>query len=204
MIDRTLLKSLYQPKNEPEIRHIPKLNYITIEGEGNPNGALFALNVEALYTISYAIKMSYKKPNPPLGYYEYKVNPLEGEWDLVDKTKPSTDKDNYKYKLMILQPDFVNHEVFTRFLQQVITKKDNPKLLNLKFETIEEGLVCQLLHIGPYEDEPTSFQRMLDYCQINQYERVYKGHKEIYLSDPRKADPLKMKTILRFKVKKIQ
>lgn len=201
MIKKSLYKAMYQPKSGPQILKIPKLNYITIDGYGNPNGSEFASNVEALYTISYAIKMSYKKPNPIVGYYEYKVFPLEGEWDLVDKTKPSTDKDNYKYKLMIQQPEFVDIDVFKRFLEQVLTKKDNPKLVNLQFETIEEGNVCQLLHIGPYDDEPKSFEIMLDYCSMNHFERIHKGHKEIYLSDPRKVEPSKMKTILRFQVK---
>lgn len=195
-------KKLYQPKNQPVIINVPKMRFITIEGTGNPNHEKFARATEALYTISYAIKMSYKKPNPPAGYYTYKVFPLEGFWDLVDKSIASTNKDNYAYKLMIQQPDFVNEKVFNDFLKQVISKKDNPMLMKLHYEEIEEGLCCQMLHLGSYDLEPSSFQMMESYCEQEGYMRASKLHKEIYLSDPRKTEPEKLKTILRFKVNK--
>lgn len=195
-------KMLYTLKKDPIILEVPKLKYITIEGQGNPNKLDFQLNVEALYAISYAIKMSYKKPNPPMGYVEYTVYPLEGEWDLIDKTKPSTDKDNYQYKLMIQQPDFVNQDVFKRFYEAVLEKKDNPKLKKLQFEEIEDGLCCQIGHIGPFENEPQSFEKIHHFLKNHGLNRVSKKHKEIYLSDPRKTEPSKLKTLLRVKIQR--
>lgn len=196
------LKLYYSLNKEPNIINIPKMKFITLSGSGDPNNEDFSYAIETLYTISYTIKMTYKKPNPPKDYYEYKVFPLEGEWGLVDITKPSTDKSNYSYKIMIQQPDFVNEELFNSFLIEVIKKKDNPKLELLRYEEIEEGLCCQMLHIGPYDDERTSFDKMEEYCKKNGYTRLSKMHKEIYISDPRRVEPNKMKTILRFKVAK--
>lgn len=193
-------KKFYQPNEQPRILEVPAMSYITINGTGDPNGEEFALATGALYAVSYAIKMSYKKPNPPEGYYEYKVFPLEGDWDLVDKSKPSTDKSNYSYTIMIRQPDFVTNELFDYFLKETKKKKNNGKLDLLKFEELTDGLCCQMLHIGPYDTEPNSFEIMQRFCELHQYKRIAKNHKEIYLSDPRKADPAKMKTILRFRV----
>lgn len=194
----------YKSKNHPVILEIPTMNYITIEGQGNPNEYPFQQAVEALYTIAYTIKMSYKKPNPPKGYYAYTVFPLEGLWDLFDKSKPSSDKSNYQYKLMIQQPDFVDEILFQSFKQESIKKNDNPRLYDVKFEKISDGLCCQMLHLGPYDDEPASFTIMESYVQNEGFYRLSKRHKEIYLSDPRKAEPSKMKTILRFEIKKIE
>ncbi|MGD9909827.1 MAG: GyrI-like domain-containing protein [Candidatus Izemoplasmatales bacterium] len=196
------IKKYYQPKTNPMILEIPTFKYITIDGMGNPNGALFQQATEALYAISYAIKMSYKKETPPEGYYEYKVFPLEGIWDLIDKSKPSTDKDNYRYTLLIQQPDFVTEELFRKYLGEVMIKKSNPKLKDLKYQEMSDGLVCQMLHIGPYDDEPASFSAMKEFMTSNGYIRDDLTHKEIYLSDPRRTDPSKLKTILRFHIRK--
>ena len=195
-------KKYYQPKPEPTLLDVPSMTYIVINGSGDPNGEEFAQATEALYSVSYAVKMSYKKPNPPEGYYEYKVFPLEGEWGLVDPNLPLTDKSNYSYKLMIQQPDFLTPELFKAFLAETKLKKKNPKLDPLSFETIADGLCCQMLHVGPFDSEPTSFAIMRAFCEQQGYQRQSKTHKEIYLSDPRKTAPEKMKTILRFQVGK--
>ena len=104
---------------------------------------------------------------------------------------------------MIQQPDFVDQQVFDLFLNQVLQKKDNPKLKLLKFEEIKEGMCCQMLHIGSYDDEKASFDRMESFSLSQNYNRLSKLHKEIYLSDPRKVEQSKLKTILRFQVIKI-
>lgn len=195
-------KNIYLPKTNPVIIDIPKMQYIMINGTGNPNGEGFAKDTEALYSISYAIKMSYKSKDIPEGYYEYTVFPLEGIWDLVDKSKPSTDKDNYKYTIMIRQPDFLTDELFGEFLEQTKKKKLNPSLEKLSFGEITDGLSCQAMHIGSYDDEPESFGRMEAFCSENGYIRALKTHREIYMSDPRKTEVSKMKTVLRFPVKK--
>lgn len=194
------LKKYYQPKASPQIIEIPTCKFITISGQGNPNGKDFQEATQALFSLSYALKMSYKKENPPKDYYEYKVFPLEGVWDLIDTLKPSTDKDNYAYTIMIQQPDFLHEELFQSLLKEVQKKKSNPKLGLARYEELTEGLCCQMLHIGPYDDEPESFRNMEEFIQAEGFKRQQQSHREIYLSDPRKTEPRKMKTILRFLV----
>jgi hypothetical protein len=195
-------KHIYIPTIEPVIIDVPKMPYIMIEGTGNPNGEEFAKKTEALYSISYAVKMIYKSNHVPDGYYEYTVFPLEGLWDLVDKSKSSTDKDNYKYTIMIRQPDFLTEELYFSLLEQTKKKKANPYLQELIFGEVTEGLCCQAMHLGSYDDEPASFAKMQAFCEANGYERACKTHREIYLSDPRKTEASKLKTVLRFTVKK--
>jgi hypothetical protein len=193
-------KDLYLPKTIPSIVTVPSINFVMIEGQGDPNSEEFALKTAALYSFSYAVKMSYKSDNVPDGYYDYTVFPLEGEWDLVDKSIASTDKSNYKYKIMIRQPDFLTSDLFEKFLLQVKKKKPNPYLDKIELVTISEGLCCQMLHVGSYDDEPASFEIMDKYCVDNGYRRICLRHREIYLSDPRKTEAHKLKTVLRFKI----
>lgn len=195
-------KALYLPPAEPVIVDVPPMSFILLQGTGDPNGEEFGKRVEALYSLSYAVKMSYKSPAVPEGYYEYTVFPLEGVWDLVDKSKPLTDKSNYQYTIMIRQPDFLTEELFQRFKEQTMKKKPNPYLEQAYFATVAEGLCCQMLHKGSYDDEPASFARMEAFCQANNYVRSSKTHREIYLTDPRKTEPAKLKTVLRFQIEK--
>ncbi|TGA96269.1 hypothetical protein E4665_15955 [Sporolactobacillus shoreae] len=193
-------KDLYLPKQQPVIRNIPAINFIMIEGNGDPNGEAFAQATAAIYALSYAVRMSYKSKDVPKNYYDYTVFPLEGVWDLVDKTLPATVKSNLKYQLMIRQPDFLTAELFDRFLSETKKKKPNPFLDKARFIPINEGLCCQMLHKGSYDDEPSSFIIMSHYCEENGYKRLSKTHREIYLSDPRKVEADKRKTVLRFQV----
>ncbi|OWA33005.1 hypothetical protein B9G55_24095 [Saccharibacillus sp. O16] len=195
-------KHLYMPKTTPEILDVPSIPFVMLDGSGDPNGAEYGLAVEALYSLSYAVKMSYKSEQVPEGYYDYTVFPLEGIWDLVDPGKPSTDKNNLKYTIMIRQPDFLTEQEYQRFLDQVKKKKDNPFLDRLRFQSLTDGWSCQMMHLGPFEDEPASFARMEEFCAEQGYERLSKLHREIYLSDPRKTEGAKMKTVLRFSVGK--
>lgn len=196
-------KNLYLPKNKPEIIQIPMMRFAIVSGEGDPNGEEFSKAIEALYSFSYAVRMSHKSGDIPKGYYEYTVFPLEGVWDLIDKSKPPTDKSNLSYKIMIRQPDFLTEEQFKKFLELTMKKKPNPNLERLEFKEIEEGLCCQIMHLGSYDSEPESFALMEDYCKGNGIARLSKIHREIYISDPRKAQPEKMKTVLRFQCRKI-
>lgn len=200
---RKTYKHIYVPKTTPTIIDVPKMPYIMVSGSGNPNNEEFAKATEALYSVSYAVKMSYKSNYVPNGYYEYTVFPLEGIWDLIDKTKPATDKDNFKYTIMIRQPDFLTNELFEKFLEQTKKKKSNPFLDKLVFGEITDGLSCQIMHIGSFDDEPESFDKMEKFCDENGYTRASKLHREIYLSDPRKTESSKLKTVLRFSVKEI-
>jgi hypothetical protein len=194
-------KNIYLPSTLPAIIDVPKMPYIMVSGTGNPNHEEFARRTEALYSLSYAVKMSYKSNEVPLGYYEYTVFPLEGLWDLVDKSKPATDKDNFKYTIMIRQPEFLTNELFVKFLAQIKKKKPNPYLEELKLSEITDGRCCQIMHIGSYDDEPESFAKMDAFCAEKGYIRSSYIHREIYLSDPRKSEAAKMKTVLRYAVK---
>ena len=146
--------------------------------------------------------MSYKSDDVPEGFYDYTVFPLEGEWDLIDKSKSSKDKSNYAYAIMIRQPDFLTDELFERFIKVAKKKKQNPDIDRITYETFNDGLCCQMMHMGSYDDEPASFERMEAFCVDNGYQRTSKLHREIYLSDPRKTETDKLKTVLRFKVTK--
>ncbi len=196
-------KDQYLPTTNPTIIEIPPINFTVIDGEGDPNSDEFTQATTALYSFSYAVKMSYKSKDVPTDFYDYTVFPLEGVWDLVDKSKSSTDKSNYAYSIMIRQPDFLDNNLFDRFLTETKKKKPNPYLDKLHFKTIDEGLCCQMLHIGSYDDEPASFEKMKQYCKEKSYERTSLKHREIYLSDPRKTEASKLKTVLRFKVVKM-
>lgn len=194
-------KELYFPKNRPVLIDVPKMPFITVKGAGDPNGEAFALAVSALYSFAYAIKMSYKGGDAPEGYFPYKVFPLEGVWDMQDPSKPF-EKSNFAYTIMIRQPDFVTGEYFEKVREVLKKKKPNPNLNAAKFERLAEGMCCQMLHIGSYDDEPGSFSKMEDFCRESGFERASRTHREIYLSDPKRTEKSKLKTVLRFKVHK--
>ena len=193
-------KQLYLPGSDPVLLDVGELRFFMLDGEGDPNGPAFSRAVEALYSLSYAVRMSYRQPDPPAGYEPYTVYPLEGVWDLVDRSLGSTDKDNLKYTLMIRQPEFVDDALFNRFLEAVRSRKDNPDLARVRFGTLTEGPCCQALHLGPFEDEPATFTRMEQYCLQEGFVRRSKLHREIYLSDPRRTGKDKLRTVLRFSV----
>ena len=199
-------KNLYLPKAKPEIIDIPSFKFFTLEGKGNPNDDFFADYVGALYSLSYGVKMSYKKGIEPKGFYDYVVYPLEGIWDLTEKgredyKKGFINKEELLFKLMIRQPDFVD-EAYAKFIVEEAKKnKPNALLNDVKFEEIEEGKVVQMLHVGSYDSEVESFKIMEEFVKESGFERAEKLHKEIYLSDARKVEAEKLKTILRFKVK---
>lgn len=195
-------KWLYLPKEKPELVEVPELLYLTIEGSGSPDAPAFSEAVEALYALSYGVKMSYKSASVPEGYYEYTVFPLEGVWDLIDYTAATLDKDNFKYTLMIRQPDFLTPALFERFLAEALKKKPGLPLSRVELTTLTEGPCCQMLHLGSYADEPASFAAMEAYCAEQGLVRASKTHREIYLSDPRKTETAKLKTALRFRVTK--
>lgn len=195
-------KHFYLPKTFPEIVEVPRMPFFTVSGSGDPNGEEFAKATEALYSLSYAVRMSYKSDDVPDGYYEHTVFPLEGVWDLLDRSKPATDKSNFKYTVMIRQPDFLTEQLFERFLEQTKRKKSNPFLEKIRFEQMADGLSCQMMHIGSFDDEPKSFARMEEFCKEHGFIRTSKIHREIYLSDPRKTESEKLRTVLRFPVEK--
>lgn len=197
-------KALYLPKNKPEIIEVPQMNYFMLDGKGNPNGTEFAEVIEALYAVSYAVRMSHKSDLVPEGYYEYTVFPLEGIWDLEKdaRGKEILDKEKLVYTLMIRQPDFLTIQLASDIVERVKKKKSNKLINHIRFESLSEGLNLQMMHIGSYDDEPESFKIMEEFCTENGYERIDKRHKEIYISDFRKTQKDKLKTVLRFKIRK--
>lgn len=198
-------KNLYLPKQNPELITIPEHQFITIKGKGNPNNKDFSDRIEVLYSLSYAIKMLPKQGITPDGYFEYTVYPLEGLWDLTEEgRKLSTlDKNELLYTIMIRQPDFVTEEVFNRAKEVVRKKKNHPLLDEVSFEKIEDGLSVQMLHIGTYDSEHESFEKMKKFIEDNNLEIKTLVHREIYLSDARKVEKDKLKTVLRYRVKMV-
>ncbi len=199
-------KTLYLPKTEPEVIDVPTMNFITITGEGNPNAQPFADRISTLYPVAYAIKMTLKRfADAPAGYCDYTVYPLEGHWDINDEAKKrftgTFNKDDFVYKLMIRQPEFVT-EAFFNEMVMLAQHKDpaNALFSEVKFENITEGRCVQMLHIGSYDDEPASFDRMESFATDNGLIRLSKAHREIYLTDFRKVPTDKLKTVLRFQI----
>lgn len=197
-------KIYYLPKQKPEQISIPDFKFFTIEGKGNPNDDFFGKYIEVLYTLSYLIKMSPKRNEAPVGYFDYTVYPLEGVWDISEEAKKNFDgkinKDTLVFKLMIRQPDFVSNEYAQQIIETAQKKKPNELLNKVKFETISEGNCVQMLHCGSYDSEPETFAIMEDFAKQNNIKRISQIHREIYISDARKTAPDKLKTVLRFKV----
>jgi len=196
-------KNLYMPKQKPELITVPEQKFLMIEGKGNPNNEEFANKIEVLYSLSYAIRMMPKQGYTPEGYFEYTVYPLEGVWDLTEEGRnlDILNKDELIYTIMIRQPDFVTEEVVERAYESVRKKKSHPLLDEVTFGTMEDGLSVQILHVGPFDDEPRSFEKMKEFIINNNLEIVTLRHREIYLSDIRKVEPEKLKTVLRYRVK---
>lgn len=196
-------KNLYVPKQKPELITVPKQKFFMIKGKGNPNNKEFSEKVGVLYSLAYAIRMMPKQGYTPEGYFEYTVYPLEGIWDLTEEGKKldTLNKDELLYTIMIRQPDFVTKEVVDKAFENVRKKKPHPLLDKVTFDTLEDGLSVQMLHVGSYDDEPNSFEQMKAYIEENNLERATLVHREIYLSDARKVESAKLKTVLRYKVK---
>lgn len=196
-------KDLYLPKDKPNLITVPKQKFFMISGKGNPNDDEFSEKIGALYSLAYAVRMMPKQGYTPDGYFEYTVYPLEGIWDLTEEGRQSDtlNKDELLYTIMIRQPDFVTQEVFDKAFENVRKKKNHPLLDDVTFETMEDGLSVQMMHIGSYDDEPQSFEQMKKFIKENDLEIVTLRHREIYISDARKTEKSKLKTVLRYMVR---
>ena len=200
-------KEFYNPKSKPSIVEIPKMNYIAVRGKGNPNeeNGDYQNSISLLYGVAYTIKMSYKGTHKIEGFFEYVVPPLEGFWwqDGV-KGVDYTDKENFKFISLIRLPDFVTKKDFEWALEEA-TKKKKQDFSRVEFFTYDEGVSVQCMHIGSYDDEPKTVELMHEYMKENGYELDItdnRYHHEIYLSDPRKCDESKLKTVIRHPIKK--
>ncbi len=199
-------KKLYIPKDKPEIVEVPEFKFLTINGEGSPADKLFTECIGTLYPLAYAIKMLPKKMDvKPTGYFDFTVYPLEGVWDINDDAKKNfsgtINMEDLVYQLMIRQPDFVDKGFYCEMLDYVKKKKPNSLLDKVEFKSISEGKCVQMLHLGKFEDEPASFEKMELFAKSERLTRFSKVHREIYLSDTRRVAPEKLKTVLRFQVR---
>lgn len=193
---RKSLHHLYSPRpGQPELVTVPPLNYAMIDGKGDPNtSGDFQGMIETLYGVSFAVKFSLKRADPPV---DYTVMGLEGLfWTDTPDDFSMERKDDWQWTLMILQPEFVTPEVFQNAKEQLAVKKPALPWDRLRLETLEEGLSAQIMHLGPYAEEPPTITALHAFIKENGY-RPRGKHHEIYLSDPRRSQPEKLRTIIR-------
>ena len=202
-------KEFYMPKNKPSIVEIPKMNYIAVRGQGNPNDESgdYKNSIGLLYAIAFTIKMSYKGPYKIDGYFEYVVPPLEGFWWQGGiKGMDYNRKDELNFISIIRLPDFVTKKDFDWAILEATNKK-NQDFSKVEFLTYDESTCVQCMHIGSYDDEPQTVELMHKYMKDNGYELDItdtRYHHEIYISDPRRSDVSKLKTVIRHPIKKIK
>lgn len=205
-------KHLYKPSARgPEIIQVPRLQFIMIDGaieKGSEPGKSpkFADATQTVYSLAYTLKFMLKKR--PMDPVDYPVMPLEGLWWVEDGTFDIAIKDNWFFTLMIMQPEVITADIFAEAREQVRRKKGESELLSkARLEHFEEGLCVQAMHIGPYDTEPGTVERMRAFAEEKGYRDILvrdRQHHEIYLGDPRKGDPAKLKTVLRHPVEKIK
>ena len=201
-------KELYQPTEKPALIDVPEMIFFAVEGAGDPNKCReYKEAMELLYGLSFTVKMSKMNGTQPEGYFEYVVPPLEGLWyqentDGIDYLR----KDDFRWISMIRQPEFVTEDVFEAAKTALSRKKPNLDISKVRYMRYTEGLCIQLMHKGPYDDEPASIARLKSFAEENGYAEDFSAgryHHEIYLSDPRKCAPEKLRTVIRHPVVKI-
>jgi hypothetical protein len=189
------LKDLYNPSaKEIAIVEVPKMNFLMIDGSGDPNTSQeYKDALEALFSLSYTLKFVIKKTHG----VDYSVMPLEGLWCVNDMSKFSVEhKDSWKWTSMIMQPEQVTEDKVAKALEELKKKKKLVALSKIRFESFYEGKSAQIMYIGPFSNEGPTIQKIHEFIRKHEYTLEGKHH-EIYLSDPRRAAPEKMKTILR-------
>lgn len=193
-------KYLYGVKQKPEFIEVPTAYYIMIKGEGNPNEIDFSNRVSALYSLAYGIKMLFKNmEKEELEYSDFTVFPLEGIWEKSDDEE--FDKNKLKYTIMIKQPYFITKEIFDLAFEKVKKKKPNELYDEVSFDCIESKKAIQILHIGSFDTEIESFEKLDNFASEMNLERSEKLHTEIYLNNKNRTAEDKLKTILRYNVK---
>lgn len=201
-------KEFYMPKDKPCIIEIPKMNFIAVRGKGNPNDETgeYQHAIRLLYGIAYTVKMSYKGSRKIEGFFEYVVPPLEGFWWQEGiKGVDYNNKETFKFISLIRLPDFVKKEDFDWAIKEATNKKKQD-FSKVEFFTYDEGLCVQCMHMGSYDDEPATVELMHNFISKNGYEidiNEKRYHHEIYLSDPRKCEVSKLKTVLRHPIRKV-
>ncbi len=202
---RKQYKHLYLPSaKEVVVVDVPAFNFAMIDGEIEPGytpstSRSFQQALTALYGISYTLKfMSKLRVQNPI---DYTVMALEGLWWVEDGEFNLQQPENWRWTAMMMQPDHITEAMYQQALEQLREKKPNPALDKLRFESFQEGLCVQIMHIGPYANEPDTLAKMEAYARENAYTLCGKHH-EIYIGDPRRAAPEKLKTVLRHPIER--
>lgn len=202
------LKELYVPPTRPTIVDVPAMSFLMVDGAGNPNDedGEYARAIQALYSLTYTIKMSPKAGHALTGFFEFAVPPLEGLWEfpveLFDGVR--VPKDALTWTSMIRVPEFVTSDTFAWARAEVDHKKREVDTSRARLATWTEGLCVQIMHVGPYDTEPASVARMHDWAQSQGYAidlSPERRHHEIYLGDPRRTAPEKLRTVVRHPIR---
>ena len=195
------------PKQKPEIVTVPAMNFVAVRGKGNPNeeGGAYQKAMSILYSVAFTLKMSYKTDYKIEGYFEYVVPPLEGFWwqDGVEGIDYEH-KEEFNWISAIRLPDFITEKDF-RWAVETASAKKKIDCSAAEFLTVDEGLCVQIMHVGPFDDEPESVALMDAFLELNGYENDLNDkrlHHEIYMSDARRVAPEKLKTVIRHPIKK--
>jgi len=195
---RKTLKPLYSPRaGEVEFVTVPAMKYIMVDGSGAPEGDSFSQAIGAMYNLAYTMKFRSKK----LLKKDYNVMALEGLWWVKGKRFDLAKREDWLWTLMIIQPDFVSDKMFAEALDEAKRRKNPPGIEKARLESFKEGLCVQTMHVGPYSTETESISRLDAFAREKGYKMVGKHH-EIYLGDPRRAAPSKLRTIIRHPVAK--
>ena len=200
-------KEFYLPKNRPEIVTVPRANFIAVRGQGDPNaeGGAYQQAIGVLYALAYTLKMSYKTDYRIQGFYDYVVPPLEGFWrqegvEGIDYGNKAA----FQWTSVIRLPDFVTEKDLA-WAVETAEKKKKLDCSAAAFLTVDEGLCVQILHLGPFDEEPASVALMDAYIREQGYVNdlsEQRQHHEIYLSDARKVEPARWKTVIRHPIRK--
>ena len=197
-------KAYYTAKNKPELLTIEQASFLSITGKGDPSGQDYADKLEALYSVAYTVKFRYKALDK-----DFVVAKLEGLWSFdtdryqgftMDEAPLKIPRSEWNYRMLIRMPDFVTREQLEQAIDTVVSKKQIGLAAHVEFYEMEEGKVVQMLHVGPFSDEPETLKQIQAFCEEHQLSKNGLHH-EIYLSDFRKTPPEKLKTILREPVK---
>lgn len=201
-------KELYQPKTAPALVHVPKMNYLAVRGKGDPNDpdGEYARSIPLLYGVAYTLKMSPRAGHVIDGFFDYTVPPLEGFWWQPGLAGVDyANKAGFHFLSLLRLPDFVTRADFDWAVESATAKK-KMDLSPVEFFPYDEGLCVQCLHLGPYDAEPQTAAKMHDFMRRQGYALDItdtRYHHEIYLSDPRKCDPARLKTVLRHPVRPV-
>ncbi len=196
-------KDLYIPSAKPALIDVPKMQFIMVDGHGDPNGEEYQQAVELLYTLTYTIKM---KGKHLAGYFDYSVPPLEGLWWEEGDTFDLQSREKWNWTSMIRQFDFVTEEVFTWAVENARQKNPDLDYAKAQLKTFTEGLCVQIMHTGPYADEPATVKKLHQFIEENNLKSMIgteRKHHEIYLNNPLRTAPEKLKTVLRIPVEKM-